>query len=89
MRRASISKHRGAAMSSRFTAPKDGRSSFTVRTISSTSRVSSTIGIESRPAKVLHKAALPSISGREAAGPMSPRPSTAEPSETTATSRPA
>ncbi len=87
--RASISKQRGAEMSSRFTAPKDGRSSFTVRTISSTSWVSSTMGIESRSAKVLNRAALPSITGRDAAGPMSPRPRTAEPSETTATSRPA
>ena len=60
-----------------------------MRTISSTSWVSSTIGIESRSAKVLNRAALPSITGRDAAGPMSPRPSTAEPSEITATSRPA
>ena len=37
------------------------------------------------PAKCLNSSALPSITGIAAAGPMSPRPSTAVPSETTAT----
>ena len=55
--------------------------------ISSTSVVSSTRGMEFRPPKVLNKADLPSMTGREAAGPMSPSPSTAVPSETTTTRR--
>ncbi len=55
--------------------------------ISSGSLVSSTIGIEFRPANALNNADLPSITGSEAAGPISPRPSTALPSLTTATSR--
>ena len=37
------------------------------------------------PANRLNSAALPSITGSAAAGPMLPRPSTAEPSVTTAT----
>ena len=87
MTRRSISKHRGAEMSSRFTAPNVGRSRTIVSTISSGSLVSSTIGIESSPPKVLNSALLPSITGSEAAAPMSPRPSTALPSLITATSR--
>ncbi len=85
--RRSSSKQRGAATSSRFTAPKLGRSATSVRTISSTSVVSSTIGIESNPPNALNSADLPSITGSAARGPMSPRPSTAVPSLTTATSR--
>jgi hypothetical protein len=87
MTRRSISKQRGAEMSSRLTAPKVGRSRIRVSTISSGSLVASTIGIESSPPKVLNSALLPSITGRDAAAPMSPRPSTALPSLTTATSR--
>ena len=37
------------------------------------------------PANRLNRAALPSITGSAAAGPMLPRPSTADPSVTTAT----
>ena len=85
--RRSTSKHRGAEMSSRLTAPKLCRIRTIVSTISSTSWVSSTIGMESRPANFLNSAALPSITGNDARGPISPRPSTAEPSEMTATSR--
>ena len=85
--RRSISKQRGAEMSSRFTAPNVGRSRTRVSTISSGSLVSSTIGIESRSPNALNSAHLPSITGSDAAGPMSPRPSTAVPSLTTATSR--
>lgn len=55
--RASNSKQPGAEMSSRFSAPKDGRSSFTVRTISSTF----TIGTASRPPNSLNSVALPSM----------------------------
>ena len=87
IRRRSISKHRGAEMSSRLTAPKVGRNRMIVSTISSGSLVSSTIGMESRPPNVLNSADFPSITGSEAAGPMSPRPRTAVPSLITATSR--
>lgn len=85
--RRSMSKHRGAEMSSKLTAPKVGRSRTRVSTISSGSLVSSTIGIESSPANALNRAHLPSITGSEAAAPMSPNPSTALPSLTTATNR--
>ena len=44
------------------------------------------IGIESSPAKVLNSADFPSITGSDADGPISPRPRTALPSLTTATS---
>ena len=47
--------------------------------------VSSTTGQASTPPKRLNSAALPSITGSDAAGPRLPRPSTAEPSLTTAT----
>ncbi len=87
MTRRSISKQRGAEMSSRFTAPNVGRSRMIVSTISSGSLVSSTIGIESSPPNVLNSALLPSITGSDAAAPMSPSPSTALPSLITATSR--
>ena len=83
----SSSKQRGAETSSRLTAPKDGRSRTSVSTISSTSVVSSTSGIESSPPKVLNSTDLPSMTGSDALAPMSPRPSTAVPSLTTTTSR--
>jgi hypothetical protein len=85
--RRSISKQRGAEMSSRVTAPNVGRSRTSVSMISSGSLVSNTIGIESKPPNALNSALLPSITGSAAAGPMSPKPSTALPSLTTATSR--
>ena len=82
----SISKQRGAEMSSRLTPPKDGASRTTVSTISSTSgAVPSAIGTASTPPNCLKRIALPSITGRDASGPMSPSPSTAVPSVTTAT----
>ena len=62
-----------------------GRCGFTVSTISSASLVSRQIGKASTSANSLNSIALPSITGMAAAGPMSPRPSTAVPSETTAT----
>ena len=70
----SISKQRGAEMSSRLTPPKDGASRTTVSTISSTSVQASAIGTASTPPNCLNRIALPSITGREASGPMSPRP---------------
>ncbi len=65
--------------------PNDGAIAFTVATISSTSFVSRQIGKASTPPNSLKSIALPSITGIAASGPMSPSPSTAEPSETTAT----
>ncbi len=56
-----------------------------MRTISSVSWVSRHTGQASTPANRLNSAALPSITGSAAAGPMLPSPSTAEPSVTTAT----
>jgi hypothetical protein len=85
--RSSISKHRGALMSSRLIPPNDGAIAVTASTISSTSLVCSTTGTADRPANSLNRQALPSMTGSDAVGPMSPRPSTAEPSETTATTR--
>ena len=83
--RFSISKQRGAAMSSRLMPPKPGAMSSTVRTISSTSWVSRQIGQASMSANRLNSAALPSMTGSAAPGPMSPSPRTADPSVTTAT----
>ena len=84
-RRSSISKQRGAEMSSRLMPPKPGARSFTVSTIASGSCVESAIGNASTSANSLKSIALPSITGIDASGPMSPRPSTALPSVTTAT----
>lgn len=72
-------------MSSRLTPPKEGASRTTVSTIASTSVQSMQTGTASTPANCLNSRALPSITGIAAAGPMSPSPSTAVPSETTAT----
>ncbi len=83
--RASISKHRGAAMSSRLMPPKPGAIISTAFTISSVSWLARQIGQASMLANRLNSAALPSITGSAAPGPMLPRPSTAEPSVTTAT----
>ena len=72
-------------MSSRLMPPKVGASRSTVSTISSGSLVFRQIGNASTPAKCLNSSALPSMTGMAASGPMSPRPSTAVPSETIAT----
>ncbi len=75
MTRRSISKQRGAEMSSRFTAPKVGPQPDQASRRSRRDRlVSSTIGMEFSPPKVLNSALLPSMTGSDAAGPMSPRP---------------
>ncbi len=84
-RRRSISKQRGEEMSSRLMPPKPGASAATAATIWSTSFVERQIGQASTPPNSLKSAALPSITGIAASGPMSPRPSTAVPSLTTAT----
>ena len=83
--RSSISKHLGAEISSRFMPPNAGAMAFTMRIISSGSFVSRHIGKPSTPPNCLKSMALPSITGNAASGPMSPRPSTAVPSVTTAT----
>ncbi len=84
-RRSSISKQRGAEMSSRLMPPNAVAMFFTVCTISAGSFVERQIGNASTPANSLKSIALPSITGIAAAGPMSPRPKTAVPSVTTAT----
>ena len=81
----SISKHRGAEMSSRLMPPKDPASRAMVLTISSTSLLRTHRGMASTPPKALNSTHLPSITGIPASGPMSPRPRTAVPSVTTAT----
>ena len=83
--RRSISKQRGAEMSSRLIPPNTGAIAWTVRTISSTSFVARQIGQASTPPNSLKRTALPSITGSAPSGPMSPSPSTAVPSLTTAT----
>ena len=72
-------------MSSRLMPPKVGSRRSTVSTISSGSVVFRQTGKASTPAKCLNSSALPSMTGMAASGPMSPRPSTAVPSETMAT----
>ena len=81
----SISKQRGAEMSSRFTPPKLPARRLTVFTISSTSFVLTQSGIASTSPKALNSTHFPSITGIPASGPMSPRPRIAVPSVTTAT----
>ena len=65
--------------------PKVGATALQNATISSTSFVAMQRGKASTPPNSLKRTALPSITGMAASGPMSPRPSTAVPSETTAT----
>ena len=72
-------------MSSRLMPPNVGAMAFTVATISSGSLVSRQSGNASTPPNSLNSIALPSMTGIAASGPMSPSPSTALPSETTAT----
>ena len=83
--RSSTSKQRGAAMSSRLMPPKPGAIACTVATISSVSFVARQSGHASMPPNSLKSSAFPSITGMAASGPMSPSPSTALPSVTTAT----
>jgi hypothetical protein len=72
-------------MSSRLMPPNDGAIALTAAMMPSTSWVSRQIGMESTPPNFLNRMDLPSITGMAALGPMLPRPSTAEPSVTTAT----
>ena len=81
----SISKHLGEEISSKLIPPKVGEIYFTVFIISSGSFVSKQIGNASTPPNSLNKTDFPSITGIAASGPISPKPKTAVPSETTAT----
>ena len=72
IKRSSISKQRGALMSSRLMPPKTGAMRTTVSTISSTSLVSRQIGKASMSPNWRKSIALPSITGSAASGPMSP-----------------
>ena len=84
-KRDSISKHRGAEISSRLIPPKAGAILTTVLIISSVSCVSRQIGTALTPPKDLKRTAFPSITGMAAWAPMLPSPKTALPSDTTAT----
>ncbi len=83
--RSSISKQRGALMSSRLMPPNVGARWVTMSTILSGSCVDRHSGNASTPPNSLNSTHLPSITGIAASGPMSPRPRTALPSDTTAT----
>ena len=72
-------------MSSRLMPPKVGAIISTALTMSSSSCPESTMGTESMPANSRNRMAFPSMTGRPAKPPMLPSPSTALPSETTAT----
>ena len=80
-----MSKHLGLEMSSRLIPPKEGAMSLTVSMIFSGSLVSRQMGTQSTPPRYLKSMAFPSMTGMAASGPMSPRPSTRVPSDTTAT----
>ncbi|MCY1233217.1 hypothetical protein D9M72_457490 [compost metagenome] len=75
-------------MSSRLMPPKVGSSAAMIWTSFSGSFSSISISNTSIPANFLNRPPLPSITGLEAAAPMSPRPSTAVPLVITATRLP-
>jgi len=75
----------GAEISSRLIPPNVGAIALHVATISSTVCTSSSMSKASTFANFLKSTDLPSMTGLEAKGPMSPSPSTAVPSEITAT----
>ena len=72
-------------MSSKLMPPNEGAMRTTVSTSSSVVATSRHTGKASTPPNSLNSRALPSITGRAAAGPMLPRPRTAVPSVTMAT----
>ena len=75
-------------MSSKFIPPKVGSSSCTARISSLGSLVLSSISNTSISANLLNNTPFPSITGFPAAAPISPKPSTAVPFDTTATRLP-
>ena len=81
----SISKQRGAAISSKLIPPKLGSSLAIVSTNSSVSCVFNANGIASTFPSALNNTHFPSITGIEASAPIFPNPKTAEPSVMTAT----
>ena len=72
-------------MSSKFIPPNVGAIFFTVLINSSISDVSTSISNTSISANILKSSPLPSITGLDANGPISPNPRTAVPFEITAT----
>ena len=84
----SISNASGAFISSKFMPPKVGDIAFTVSTNRSMSVSFISISKTSMSAKILKSRPLPSITGFEASGPISPSPKTAVPFEITATKFP-
>ena len=84
----SISKASGALISSKLIPPKVGAMALTVSINLLTSLVSTSISKTSISAKILKSKPLPSITGFEASGPISPKPKTAVPLEITATKLP-
>ena len=72
-------------MSSKFIPPKEGEIALTASINFSGSFSLISISKTSIPAKILNNRALPSITGFEASGPISPRPRTAVPLVITAT----
>ena len=84
----SISKASGALISSKLIPPKVGAIAFTVSTNLSTSVASTSISKTSISAKILNNNPLPSITGFDAKGPISPKPKTAVPFDITATKFP-
>ena len=72
-------------MSSKLIPPKVGAIAFTALINASGSFASTSISNTSIPAKILNSSPFPSITGLEASGPISPKPSTAVPLEITAT----
>ena len=81
----SISKHSGAFISSKLIPPKVGEIAFTVFTKVSISLASTSISKTSISANILNNNPLPSITGFDASGPISPKPNTAVPFDITAT----
>ena len=75
-------------MSSRLIPPKVGAIFLTVAINSSIFFVSTSISKTSMSAKILNNNALPSITGLDASGPISPSPKTAVPLVITATKFP-
>ncbi len=65
--------------------PKVGSSHLQAVTMSSGSLVAKHIGKASTPPRYLNNRAFPSMTGKPASGPMSPKPSTLVPSLITAT----
>ena len=84
-KRSSISKQRGALISSKLIPPNAGAILTTVWIISSVSCVSRQIGTALTSPNSLNRTAFPSMTGIAARAPILPRPRTALPSDTTAT----